>query len=111
LAKVTNDVFRSVDSGSPSVLVALDLSASFDCVSHDKLLCRLADDFSVSNLAHTWLASYLSGRTHFVKVDDGVSDTIPVSCGVPQGSVLGPLLFTTYVSPIQRVIESLVLTM
>jgi len=106
LAKVTNDVFRSVDSGSPSVLVALDLSAAFDCVSHDKLLCRLADDFSVSNLAHTWLASYLSGRTHFVKVDDGVSDTIPVSCGVPQGSVLGPLLFTTYVSPIQRVIES-----
>lgn len=106
LAKITNDLFRSIDSGSPSVLVALDLSAAFDCVSHEKLLRRLADDFGIDNAVHSWLSSYLSGRSHFVKVDSGVSDTVSVTCGVPQGSVLGPLLFTTYISPIQRVIES-----
>ena len=106
LARVTNDVFRSIDSGSPSILVALDLSAAFDCVSHGKLLHRLANDFGVNNVAFAWLASYLSGRTHFVKVDSSVSDTVSVNCGVPQGSVLGPLLFTTYISPVQRVIQS-----
>jgi exonuclease III len=106
LAKITNDIFRTVDSGSPSVLVALDLSSAFDCVSHEKLLHRLTDDFGVCNVAHAWLTSYLSGRTYFVKVESGISDTVFVNSGVPQGSVLGPLLFTTYISPIQRVIES-----
>jgi hypothetical protein len=56
--------------------------------------------------AHAWLASYLSGRTYFVKVDSGVSDTVSVNSGVPQGSVLGPLLFSTYISPVQRLVES-----
>ena len=106
LAKITNDVLRSVGSGSPSVLVALDISSAFDCISHDKLLCRLTNDFGVSGVAHSWLSSYLTGRSYFVKVDNGVSDTISINCGVPQGSVLGPLLFTAYISPVQRIIES-----
>src|SRR4029077_14762238 len=67
---------------------------------------RLTDDFGVSDVAHAWLSSYLSGRTYLVKVDSGVSDTVSVNSGVPQGSVLGPLLFSTCISPVQRLVES-----
>jgi len=97
LAKITNDIFRTIDSGSPSVLVALDFSSAFDCVSHEKLLHRLTDDFGVCNVAHAWLASNLSGRTYFVKVESGISDTVFVNSGVPQGSrtiVVHDLYFT-----------------
>ena len=75
-------------------------------MSHDKLLCRLTNDFGVSGVVHNWLMSYFSDRSQFVKVNSCVSDTVLVKCGVPQGSVLGPLLFTTYISPVQRIIES-----
>ena len=60
LIKVTNDIFNSTAADTPSILLALDLSAAFDCVSHTKLVQRLADDFGVDCSAPNWISSYLA---------------------------------------------------
>jgi Reverse transcriptase (RNA-dependent DNA polymerase)/Endonuclease/Exonuclease/phosphatase family len=103
--RISNDLLSAVDDGAATVLVALDLSSAFDCVSHSKLLRRLRDDFGISGCVLDWTASYLSGRTQRIAVEDAFSETTVSSAGVPQGSVLGPLLFTAYVAPIGRVID------
>ena len=106
LIKVTNDLFNPTAADMPSILLAIDLSAAFDCVSHTKLMLSLADDFGVDCSALNWISSYLTDRTHFVKVGDQASAIVRSETGVPQGSVLGPLLFSAYVSPIDRLISS-----
>ena len=103
---ITNNLFSSSASGSPSIVASLDLSAAFDCVSHSILLDRLQSDFGITNLSLSWLKSYLSGRSQSVMCNGVLSSSFTVSLGVPQGSVLGPLLFTSYISPICRLINS-----
>ena len=66
----------------------------------------LADDFGVSGMALNWLSSYLADLLHYAKVGDEMSATVRSETGEPQGSVLGPLLFSAYVSPIDRLISS-----
>ena len=103
--KIANDLFASTASSTPSLLVSLDLSAAFDCVLHHKLLSRLSDDFGVSGSSLIWLQSYLTSRLQYVMLDNSRSQCCALLNGVPQGSVLGPLLFTAYVSPISRLIQ------
>ena len=79
-----------------SVLALLDLSAAFDTLDHAILLRRLESTFGISGLALSWFESYLSDRTQSVVVDGLMSTPIPLVLGVPQGSVLGPVLFTLY---------------
>src|SRR5277367_42917 len=98
---IANNLLRS---SSPSLLVSLDLSSAFDCVSHSTLLHRLSQDFGLSGSSLSWLHSYLSGRLQYVFWNDTRSTVSVVSIGVPQGSVLGPLLFCAYVSPISRLL-------
>jgi len=98
LLSVLRDI---VQSGHPAVLVSLDISAAFDSISHKILLERLESDFgvsAVSGMAFHWFASYLTGRTMSVAVGDEVSSTVSCASGVPQGSVLGPVLFFCVVS-------------
>ena len=106
MVRLTNDLLASSLSGSPSVVVTLDLSAAFDCVNHSKLMNRLSTDFGVSGSALSWIESYLSSRKQFVKVGKEVAKLTDGMEGVPQGSVLGPLFFTTYVSPVSRLIDT-----
>ena len=75
-------------------------------MEHHRLKQRLNVDFGVQGTALEWLSSYLQDRKQFVKVGDATSPVMEVSTGVPQGSVLGPLLFTAYVSPGARLIDS-----
>lgn len=106
MLKVTNDLLVSAGSGCATFLVTLDLTAAFDTVNHVKLLSRLRNEFGIAGPALDLLASYLSDRHQFVKVDSAVAETTVCSSGVPQGSVLGPLLFAVYVAPVSDLIES-----
>ena len=87
------------------MFVLLDLSAAFDTVRHDTLLNRLKSRFGVDGKALGWFASYLADRTQRITVNDGLSSTFPLRQGVPQGSCLGPLLFTVYTSKLLDVVS------
>ena len=105
LVRVTNDLPMTADAGSPSLLILLDLTAAFDTVDHHILLHRLHYSIGLSDTTLAWFTSYLSDRTEYVSLGDAKSYTHSVTCGVPQGSVLGPTLFTLYMLPLSRVIS------
>ncbi len=79
------------------MLVLLDLSASFDTIDHDLLIDRLQNYTGIQGQALRWFRSYLSDRNHLVYLNGEASQLSPVKYGVPQGSVLGPLLFSLYI--------------
>ena len=85
-------------------MIGLDLSAAFDTVDHSILLEHLQSDFGVTGMPLAWLRSYLTGRMPFVKMGQHQSPAVDLQVGIPQGSVLGPLLFAAYCSPIADVI-------
>ena len=95
-----------MDSSHLSLLVFLDLTAAFDTINHQKLLQRLSSEYGFCSLALKWLETYLVGRTQYVRVGQASGPLTPCLTGVPQGSVLGPLLFSIYISPISRLIGS-----
>lgn len=105
LVKVTNDLLIASDNGLVSILVLLDLSAAFDTIDHHILLQRLEHLIGITGTALSWFKSYLSDRSQFVHVNDESSMPAIVSHGVPQGSVLGPILFTLYMLPLGNIIR------
>ncbi len=106
LIKIVNDILTSIDTGSVVALVGLDISAAFDTVNHQLLLGRLESDFGIRGTPLKWIGSYLQHRTFSVRVGQSTSALASLTTsGVPQGSVLGPILFTAYVSPIGRLID------
>ena len=90
----------SIDQGKPVILVLLDLSAAFDTVDHNVLFSRLKDMFGLSGRVLEWFRSYLEQRSQRVSVHGILSDIQFLLSGVPQGSVLGPLVFTMYTRPL-----------
>ena len=88
------------------VLALLDLSAAFDTVDHVFLLSRLSARFGIYDHALNWLHSYSSDRTQFVRIQDVSSHVNDLPYGVPQGSVLGPLLYSLYTSPLGDIARS-----
>ena len=105
LLRVVNDILAALDVDKLSVLLLLDLSAAFDTIDHQILLSRLDTVFGIRSTALDWFRSYLSDRKQFVMVDNSSSATVPLQYGVPQGSVLGPLLFVLYTTPLSGVIS------
>ena len=105
LVKVQSDIMLATDMGLLVVQVLLDLSAAFDTIDNSILLHRLKYRFGVSGPALEWFASYLSERYQYIRIGNITSSKRQIPSGVPQGSVLGPLLFTMYVSPLGDVIR------
>ncbi len=99
LVKITNDLLLASDKGCISLLVLHDLSAAFDTIDHDILIDWLQNYTGIQGQALRWFRSYLSDRYHFVYLNGESSQLSPVKYGVPQGSVLGPLLCSIYMLP------------
>ena len=106
ILKLSADVLSSLDKGNVSLLCFLDLSSAFDSVNHQTLLSRLQISFGFEGQVLNWFNSFLSDRIQTVSFLGLVSSPSVIKCSVPQGSVLGPLLFMLYVSDIISVVHN-----
>ena len=105
LLKIHNDILSSMDDGRVTVLTLLDLPAAFDTIDHTILLRRLGNWFGVSGKALDWFKSYMTGRSRRITLGNCLSSRSDLSFGVPQGSVLGPLLLTLYTTPLSSLVS------
>ena len=106
LLKVVNDLSLSLNKGNISVLALLDFSSAFDTIDHPILVHRLHPDFGLTETVLQWFSSYLTDRTHYISLSNHCSAFAPVHSHVPQGLVLGPMLFTMYIKPLSAIIDS-----
>ena len=105
LHNITNDILLALDSGNVSLLTLLELSAAFDTIDHCILLDTLQHMYGISGTALSWFSSYLTNGTQSVIVNDHISQVSSLSHGVPQGSVLGPILFILCTKPLSNLIQ------
>ena len=96
LTRVSNDILQALDRKQSVMLVVLDMSAAFDTIDHTILLNMLEVRYGIEGTAHRWFRSYLSDRSQRVRILGKSSGSRPLNLGVPQGSVLGPVIFTMY---------------
>ena len=105
LTCVQDDFLRAIDDKKSVLLLMLDLSAAFDTVDHTILINRLRNRLGIGGTALDWFQSYLTNRKCQVILNGTKSHNTLLDCGVPQGSVLGPILFTVYTLPLGDIIR------
>ena len=108
VTRIHNDLLMMIDKKKWKdnvVLLLLDLSAAFDTINHDFLLQKLKRSYGLKGTAHSWFNSYLSGRTFKVTINNVSSSDCVLEIGVPQGSILGPLLFILYTKDLERIVS------
>ena len=104
LHNIMDDVYHSTDSGGLVGLVALDLRKAFDTVNHSILINELSY-YGITDTNLSWFKSYLSDRTQVASINGSLSTSMTIETGVPQGSILGPLLFLIYLNDLPISLE------
>ena len=101
-----DNILKNMETQKYTSIVCLDLSAAFDTVNHKILLGILKSYFGISDHAIAWISSYLSKRKFLVQIGQLISKTIEIDYSVPQGSILGPILFNCYASTLMEIISA-----
>ena len=101
---VLNDIYMAMDQKEISIAALLDMSAAFDTVDHGLLITKL-EERGIKDDALNWLRMYLCDRAYSTQIREHKSNPLPLKMSVPQGSVLGPLLFTIYIRQLGEVID------
>ena len=105
LSHLNNKILEGFDKGMVSGMILIDLQKAFDTIDHNILLKKMKFmGFADSTIS--WFRSYLTNRLFLVNIRDTLSDPCVISCGVPQGSILGPLLFLLYVNDMPQAVQS-----
>ena len=104
--ELVTKILQAIDNSEYTIGVFLDLAKAFDTVNHEILLKKL-EHYGIRGIALEWFKNYLTNRKQIIKYKSEKSDSLTIKCGVPQGSVLGPLLFLIYMNDISRSSEIL----
>ena len=101
LVDFLHHIYEEIDGGGACGVLFLDLSKAFDTVNHDIIWIKLKA-LGVKELSISWFVSYLTGRTQYTNINNTLSDPIEIKMGVPQGSILGPIIFICYVNDLPK---------